>query len=126
MHLYESLQDLEQMVRRAGHEVWRDGHEGQRVRGVWAVPAALVSQAEGVTSTRGRSHVAFSETAVPSISDGALCVRLSVPAPEQPVLESDTAVFLLLEQPARLSRGVILPQDFMTGSICAVQLLNSS
>lgn len=44
---------------------------------------------------------------------------------EQPVLESDTAVFLLLEQPGWLSLGVILPQDFLTASICAVQLLNT-
>lgn len=120
MHLYESLQDLEQMVRRAGHEVWWDGHG--RVRGVWAVPAAL-----GSPGRRGDQHKwQGSETAVPSISDGALCVSLSVPALEQPVLESDTALFLLLEQPGWLSRGVILPQDFLTGSICAVQLLNTS
>lgn len=38
-------------------------------------------------------------------------------AHEQPVLESDTAVFLLQEQPGWLSLGVILPQDFLTASI---------
>lgn len=57
-----------------------------------------------------------------------LCVSASASAcraPQQPVLESDTVMFLLLEQPAWLSLGVTLPQDFLTASICAVQLLNT-
>lgn len=34
-----------------------------------------------MTSRSGRAHIAFSETAAPSISDGAVCVSLGVSLP---------------------------------------------
>lgn len=112
------------------------GTEGQRVMEAPVSPGEGCglslqlwgAQAEGVASRSGSGLMVLSQKQQIPAFLVELCVSDSASAcqaPEQPVLESDTAVFLLLEQPAWLSPGVILPQDFLTASTCAVQLLNT-